>query len=979
MIASKYPRGSEWRKWDLHIHTPASNHFTGSFKELLKNLNNTDCIVVGINDYATIKGYEQIKNDYRKEFPVLFPVIEFRMHNIVTNRKSVQSGVKINFHLIFNNADEVFNKIKTFINSIDCYNEKGDSDQLGNIKESSFSKVTIDFEHVIRKINELNLRKDVLIWLPYDEYGGIDDIDPKDNFFKLGLIKKVDIIGSSSKKQIDFFNWKNEKYSEEEYKNWFEIRKPCIKGSDAHDSNYAFGYLRNELNQPINKFCWIKADPSFDGLKQIINEPERVFIGSNPDKLELVENNREFFIDTIKINSTKDENEWFDKIQKEIPLNSGLVSIIGNKGHGKSALVDIIASLSNANQKEYSFLNSKKFLDLDKADKYSAEIKYLEAYKNKKNFRQVDFDSKKTVKAKYLSQHFVTNICDEINSSSLQNEINKVVFAHLPEEIQGNYYDLEKLVNDKVKSIDDNLERERKNLSRINLDIADSEFLSSPNEKEKQVNLLKNKQEEIKAHIQSKPKHKKKPKESLKVDEFAKKSGKTQDELFKVQKKINDFTQEKNELQKLIDSFKDIENSIIDLFDVYEENSVLNKYKLNLKSIFTYKFNYKNIVAKIKSIDNKIKAEEKKRKNKQQEIKDIKTQIDTLNKTATKQQKDYTDYINKNSKWREKQKELQGAKNKEGSLLYYMEKLRIIEKELPKQINELNIKREKRVKKIVDLLFLKQKVYPEIYKSVQEFANEKANEFNISKDEFIIFDSNLKLADRIYNEFYFLFDQTRKGSYYHDSDRLVLKTIIDKSNFNTHDGLIKFARELEKSFKYNYNIEEENREEHDYDFIINQFRGKDLNEAYDYIYSFKYIDTQFDITYGGNSIKELSPGERGTLLLIFYLLIDKDKNPIIIDQPEENLDNETIYEKLVPFIKKVKEERQLIIVTHNPNLAIVCDSEQIIHAYMDKKNKNLVTYNSGSIEYYGIRDKAIAILEGTEPAFSNRKNKYQIK
>ena len=123
----------------------------------------------------------------------------------------------------------------------------------------------------------------------------------------------------------------------------------------------------------------------------------------------------------------------------------------------------------------------------------------------------------------------------------------------------------------------------------------------------------------------------------------------------------------------------------------------------------------------------------------------------------------------------------------------------------------------------------------------------------------------------------------------------------------------------------------------------------------------------------------MSPGERGTLLLIFYLLIDPDKKPIIIDQPEENLDNETVFLKIVPFIKKIKEERQVIIVTHNPNLAIVCDSEQIIHAYIDKKNNNIVSYNSGSIEFYKIREKAIDILEGTEPAFVNRKQKYAIK
>lgn len=979
MITSKYPRGSEWRKWDLHIHTPVSKHFIGTFKDLLRNINKTECVALGINDYATLQGYEKIKNDHKKEFPVLFPVVEFRMHNIVTNRKSVSGGVKINFHLIFNNSTEIYDKVKTFVNSIDCYNEKGDSDQLGNIKDSSLPKITIDFEHVIKKLNELNLRKEVLIWLPYDEYGGVDNIDPDDNFFKLGLIRKTDIIGSSTKKQIDFFNWKDEKFTEEEYKNWFEYRKPCIKGSDCHDANYPLGSLKNEKSQPINRFCWIKSDPTFEGLKQILYEPERAFIGLTPHKLEYVENNKEFFIDSIKINTTNDDNEWFDKINTKISINPGLVSIIGNKGHGKSALADIIASLSNANQKDYSFLNSERFLDFERVDKYSADIKYKEAYQNGKKFRKVDYDPKKAIKSKYLSQHFVNNICDDLYSSNLQNEINKVVFSHLPEEIQGNYDDLRKLATDKVKPIEDNLERERKNLSKINVEIARSEFMNSTDEKERLKNLYKNKQEEIKAHLQNKPKPVNKPKESKKVDELAKKSDKAQNELSKVQRKINELTKEKTELRKVIDSFKNIENAIIDLFEEYEENNILNKYKLNLKNVFTYKFNYKKLDEKIVLINNKIKAEGKTRKEKQQEIKDIKTKIDNLNKSATRQQKEYTDYISKNNKWKEKNRELQGAKNKEGSLLYYEDKLRFIEKELPKQLDDLKVKRVKRVEKIVDLLFQKQKVSPEIYKSAQEFAEERANEFMINKDEFISFDSKLKLTDRIFNEFYDMIDGTRKGSYYHDSNQQILTEVIKKSSFNTKEDLLKFATELEKSFKYDYRLTEEDKESLDYESFVNQFRNKELYEIYDYIYSFNYIDTEFDITYGGKSIKELSPGERGTLLLIFYLIIDKDKNPIIIDQPEENLDNETIFVKLVPFIKKVKEERQVIIVTHNPNLAIVCDSEQIIHAYMDKKNNNLISYNSGSIEFYKIREKAIDILEGTETAFVNRKMKYAIK
>ena len=64
------------------------------------------------------------------------------------------------------------------------------------------------------------------------------------------------------------------------------------------------------------------------------------------------------------------------------------------------------------------------------------------------------------------------------------------------------------------------------------------------------------------------------------------------------------------------------------------------------------------------------------------------------------------------------------------------------------------------------------------------------------------------------------------------------------------------------------------------------------------------------------------------------------------------------------------------MVTHNPNLAVVCDAEQVIHAAFDRKNDFAISYYSGSIEEPEINRKVVIILEGTKPAFDNRKNKY---
>ena len=108
---------------------------------------------------------------------------------------------------------------------------------------------------------------------------------------------------------------------------------------------------------------------------------------------------------------------------------------------------------------------------------------------------------------------------------------------------------------------------------------------------------------------------------------------------------------------------------------------------------------------------------------------------------------------------------------------------------------------------------------------------------------------------------------------------------------------------------------------------------------------------------------------------VFYLLIDKDDIPLVIDQPEENLDNQTIYEVLVRCLSDAKRRRQVIVVTHNPNLAVVCDAEQVIYAQRDTA-LNSIMYEAGAIENPTMNKHVIDVLEGTRPAFENRDSKY---
>ncbi len=131
VVESKWPRGAEWRKWDLHVHSPASHGYSGDYNQFIIQLGNADCDVIGINDYFSVEGYREVcrrlaqpggdlegNKAYRDSLEklrskVLLPVVECRMNNILLDKKGA-SGPRINFHLIFD-PDLASDNIETFL------------------------------------------------------------------------------------------------------------------------------------------------------------------------------------------------------------------------------------------------------------------------------------------------------------------------------------------------------------------------------------------------------------------------------------------------------------------------------------------------------------------------------------------------------------------------------------------------------------------------------------------------------------------------------------------------------------------------------------------------------------------------------------------------------------------------------------------------------------------------------------------------
>jgi ABC-type uncharacterized transport system ATPase subunit len=114
----------------------------------------------------------------------------------------------------------------------------------------------------------------------------------------------------------------------------------------------------------------------------------------------------------------------------------------------------------------------------------------------------------------------------------------------------------------------------------------------------------------------------------------------------------------------------------------------------------------------------------------------------------------------------------------------------------------------------------------------------------------------------------------------------------------------------------------------------------------------------------------LSTGQKCTAILPI-LLMDSE-NPLLIDQPEDNLDNRFVYETIVDSISKVKKKRQLMFVTHNPNIPVLAEADKVIVLESDGTNAKLL--NEGTVDH--CKDHIVTLLEGGEDAFNRRKARY---
>lgn len=918
-------------KMGFTIHTPESiiNGYGSSanvWEEFLKDLEALpdDFKVIGINDYLFQDGYQRIK--YEKEcngrlpkIELILPVVEFRIQKFAG--VEFRDTKRINMHVIFSNKLDVETIKSQFLNALDQSYKltPGLDPELWN---GSITKKSL--EDLGRKI-KASVPGDKLSSYGSDLIEGFNNLnlDEKEIFkvLKKRHYFKDKYLIAIGKTEWDKLQWSESSISEkkstindahlvftsaesiEQYLNAKEKLKGqgvnylLLDCSDAH----TFSHNTETKDRIGNCFNWIKANPTFEGLRQVVFEKfERVRVNEENPKNEY----EKPFFSEIRIKSTNVFINSSVKFSENVlPLNSNLVTIIGGRGTGKSVFLDAIAktfSKMQGNERLKNILISKDNFRVTYQKPDGENVEYHIGNENNLDYL-------------HIYQGEVKEIVDPKNPEILDEEIKKLL--NLPIE------------DDPLNLTESEVER------LINEIFAAKDWL---NNKDNEGNLSNS----IEFN-----KRKKKEKEDL-IETI------TTDEYRQL---TNQYTGNLTNINKMKEQIKRVQQ-------------ILHEFKH-----FQLEMN-----AEIEKLNEDIDIQENKipRFN-------VEAQIDSLTQYISKKDKQITELHQKNSEIDTKFKSA-GIKIDITALL---EQIEIYQNEINtynNKIKEINFRTEEinsnfsKLSELADLIHrCHQKRITDIddrwiqLKNGKKYWNDEQtniitellNDIKIEARE--VFDSN-EFYNQISEHHCLNLRKFRVTQSQTQNERFeetfqikcqndFLKLLEGEKIVNVDGILLNLAETLDSDL-----FSKDGKRE----FLRILLLERDRRH---------YWKVQSNSTYKEKEIRQLSVGMRGTFYVCLKLATDPFIKPFVFDQPEDDLDNDFIMNSLVPIFKKIKKYRQVIIVTHNANLVINADAEQVIVA----KNKDeVLSYESGAIENPAIREQICKILEGGKPAFTMREKKY---
>ena len=693
----------------------------------------------------------------------------------------------------------------------------------------------------------------------------------------------------------------------------------------------------NIRNYSVKQNCWIKGLANFAGLKQIVFEPDlRVRVqSSNPDnKLgRLVISEAEF----------EDTNGLFGK--QTIQFNENLNSIIGGKSSGKSLLLHSMANAIDAAQvgRISDALNiPRTYFD----GSYQLKVRWKDDYEN-----VLSSESEENRKITYIPQLYINYLAEKDNEEELNNLLISILrqnttfaayYVGKKNEIANKNGDIQKLLGEMLKERSDAIES---------------------------FNALKEtgKVEDVQKSIDELKK---------KIEAITKASSLTLEE----QAKYKQFLADEQNLQKWIAYYRGLIELIAQVSSTVDAGiefilgeridgesgakhsklkSILAPYQIpdDFKQLVdNYETNQRNLQAQFKASLKALNYEAK---------------IQDFEKQLAKIREDIKPVLAKVTS----QKDLESLKGKLQAETSRLEKSKVLDKKCKESVANYKALQQKTGDELTQLYAL----YKDIVDTVNLTYSNITDEIKLvaslgyAKEESLFYPAvnKNKLTDSAY--FYTLYPK--------DSSYLNLDEIprFFKSIRNVRDGAL------------NYSL--------DGTTVVQMPLNQDY-ESIDNLYKFlleDHLKLHFDIQYKNDHLLQMSPGKKGTVLLILFLELSSAEYPIFIDQPEDNLDNRTIYDLLCKMIREKKQSRQIIIVSHNANLVVATDSENVIVANQLGQSSSKRTFASrfeyvngplelsfdnsadptlSELQAKGIKEHVCDILEGGIEAFHNRESRY---
>lgn len=859
-IIENMNRGSEWRIWDLHFHTPSSYDYKDNSvtnEDIVQGLAAAGVSVVAITDHYVmdVSRIRELQYLGQSHHLSVLPGIEFC--------SELGGSEAVHFIGIFPETadlESIWTKIQG-----QCNLTRADIDDRGG-----YERVCCEFVKTCNLILSLGGLVTVHAGKKSNTLEGIRNNLLVKQELKQDLLSRFrPLLDVGKPEDVDGYR----KYVFPD----IGFSLPVIMCSDNH----------NIHEYTVKEKMWIKANPTFEGLKQILYEPdERVRIQTTkPD-----EKNIYHVIDSIKLN---EEGFWNDTLF----LNPNLNTIIGGRSTGKSSLLKAIAAKHGSK-------------DIEADD-------YIRDHLDGVTIQWQDGTDQIGREIDYFKQNYMHDIASE--DRRLNELVEEVIRNKDKSSLLGKYYDT---IKELTKSITHGV---------FMLFQTHKDFVEKSNE----------------------------------LKTFGKKEG-VQQQIALLKEKIvelqkgSEITHEdqlvfESQAAKIKENLKNVECADHDLI-VLEKLLILtpfnNKFEeQNQTNTLSFGLNLSEFAREFKNL--KINTEQQFCNLVRKYIESTQTTKDKLLAQCKEIAESAT--YQKGLAYIEGNKELKDITAK---VAEEEKKLSIIEA-CQLQLDALKLKIKDYFNEVV-----------EKHCVMKATAEDVVKNLNISYDGLTI--------DVILN---------------HHREKLqqFLEARLNLRGYERQEYLAKFIKYYDSDNKqYIRDILKQ--------LLNEQIQLKNSNTSLNVateLLSQNWYSLNYELSYQGDLFRQMSEGKQAFVVLKLLLEFSDKKCPILIDQPEDSLDNRAIYNELVKYIKTKKTERQIILVTHNSNVVVSADAENVIVANQDGNDSHnrdgiRFQYVNGALEFtkpkdpsenivlyaQGIREHVCDILEGGKDAFVKREQKY---